>query len=213
MEDVLDLYHLPYDPKSPMVCMDEASKQLVAHVRVPVPARPGQPRRVDDEYRRCGTANIFLAVEPLTGLVLVEATERRAFVDFARFVRHLVDDIYPDADRVRLVMDNLSTHGTAALYEAFEPEEARRIALKLDIHYTPKHGSWLNIAECQLSVLARECLDQRIPSLAILKELLADWTDQHLPSIVWWQFTTEDARVKLHRLYPTPVASLTGHLS
>jgi transposase len=202
MEDVLDLYHVPYDPLYPVVCMDEASKQLVAHVRTPVPARPGRPKRVDDEYKRCGTANVFLAVEPLTGEVVVQGTERRAFVDFAQFVRRLVDDVYPDAKLVRLVMDNLSTHCTAALYEAFEPAEARRIAEKLDIHYTPKHGSWLNMAECQLSVLAREVLDQRIPSLEALNELLDAWRKQHRPTVIWWQFTTDQARTKLHKLYP-----------
>ena len=202
MEDVLDVYHLPYDPKHPTICLDETSKQLVEHVVVPIPAKPGCHRRVDDEYKRCGTANIFIAVEPLTGEVVVEATEHRASIDFALFVRHLVDDVYSDAETIRLVMDNLSTHTIGALYEAFEPTEAWRIAKRLEIHYTPKHGSWLNIAECQISVLARECLDQRIGSLPDLREILSAWLAQHAPSVVWWQFTTDDARIKLRRLYP-----------
>lgn len=202
MEDVLDVYHLPYDERVPSVCMDEVSKQLVEHVARPLPAKPGCPARVDDEYIRRGTANVFVAIEPLTGVVVAEATERRASVDFAHFIRQLVDDIWPEAARIRLVMDNLSTHTTAALYEAFEPEEAWRIAKRLEIHYTPKHGSWLNIAECQISVIARECLDQRIGSLGQLREILAAWQAQHEPSFVWWQFTTDDARTKLRRLYP-----------
>lgn len=202
MEDVLEVYHLPYDPKHPNVCLDEASRQLVEHAVVPIPATPGTPARVDDEYIRRGTANVFVAIEPLTGEVVVQATERRTSIDFALFVRHLVDHVYSDAEWIRLVMDNLSTHTIGALYEAFEPAEARRIAKKLEIHYTPKHGSWLNIAECQISVLARECLDQRIGSLQQLQDILAAWLAQHEPSVVWWQFTTEDARIKLRRLYP-----------
>lgn len=202
MEDVLDVYHRPYDPQLPQICLDETSKQLLEHVRVPIPAKPGQPARVDDEYRRNGTANIFLAVEPLTGHVVLEATKRRASVDFAQFLRHLSDEQYPEADRIVLVMDNLSTHSPAALYEAFPPGEARRLVERFEFHYTPKHGSWLNIAEIELSVLARQALDQRIPSLPRLEATLSAWLSHHANTPVRWRFTTEDARIKLLHLYP-----------
>lgn len=203
MEDVLDVYERAYDPAFPVVCFDETSKQLVDHTRARLPASAGQPCRVDDEYRRCGTANIFVAIEPLTGNLICKATEHRASVDCARFLKQVVDEGYPDATRVVLVMDNLSTHTPACFYEAFDPEEARRLTRKIEIHYTPKHGSWLNIAEMQISVMARQCLDQRIASLQALRGKLSAWQRGKRPAPVSWQFTAEDARVKLRRLYPS----------
>lgn len=203
MEDVLDVYERPYDPAFPVVCFDETSKQLVDHTRSPLPAGPERPFRVDDEYRRCGTANIFVAIEPLTGNLICNATEHRASVDCARFLRRLVDEGYPDATRVVLVMDNLSTHTPACFYEAFDPEEARRLTKKIEIHYTPKHGSWLNIAEMQISVMARQCLDQRISSLPSLRGKLSAWENSRKLTTISWHFRTDDARVKLHRLYPS----------
>lgn len=204
MEDVLEVYRRPYDPKRPQVCIDETSKQLLEHTRIPIPASPGSPARIDDEYKRCGTANVFLCVEPLRGKTVVEATEHRAKVDFANFVRDLCDGPYRDAQKLVVVMDNLNTHSTASLYEAFPPAEARRLAEKLEIHHTPKHGSWLDIAEIELSVLARQCLHQRIGSLAELKEILKNWENQRNAKshAISWRFTTEDARIKLRRLYP-----------
>jgi hypothetical protein len=212
MEDVLDVYHRPYDERFPLVCVDETSKQLLEHVRVPIPPEPGVPARVDDEYVRCGTANIFLAVEPLTGRVVTEATHQRTAVDFAHFLRRLADDTHRSAERIVLVMDNLNTHTPAALYEAFEPEEARRLTEKFEIHHTPKHGSWLNIAEIQLSVLARQALDQRIDSLDTLKATLVAWHAQRPSSTVRWRFTTADARIKLRRLYPDTERAAAGRV-
>jgi len=205
MEDVLEVYRRPYDPKRPQVCIDETSKQLLEHTRVPVPAAPGRPAREDDEYKRCGTANIFLCVEPLKGRVVTDATEHRAKVDFAHFVRDLCDGPYRDAEKVVVVMDNLNTHSPASFYEAFPPAEARRLVEKLEIHHTPKHGSWLDIAEIALSVLARQVLHQRIGSLRELKGLLEAWGKRHNADghVVSWRFTTEDARIKLRRLYPS----------
>lgn len=203
MEDVLDVYERPYNPAYPVVCFDETSKQLVQHVRPPVAPARGRARRVDDEYKRCGTANIFTAVEPLTGNVIVEATERRASTDCAWFLKCLIDDVYPDATRIVLVMDNLSTHTPAAFYETFPPAEARRLATKIEAHYTPKHGSWLNIAEMQISVIARQCLDRRIPSLPQLRRELNAWRKARNDSPVSWQFTASRARIKLRRLYPS----------
>jgi hypothetical protein len=204
MEDVLEVYRRPYDPKRPQVCIDETSKQLLEHARTPIPASPGTPARVDDEYKRCGTANIFLCVEPLKGKTVVEATEHRAKVDFAHFIRDLCDGPYCDAEKLVVVMDNLNTHSPASLYEAFPPAEARRLVEKLEIHHTPKHGSWLDIAEIEISVLSRQCLHQRIGSLGELKETLEAWEERHnaAPHAVSWRFTTEDARIKLRRLYP-----------
>ena len=202
MENVLEVYHRPYDPLRPQVCVDETSKQFLEHVTAPISPAPGVLARVDDEYRRCGTANIFLATEPLNGRVITEATEHRASVDFARFLRRLSDVEYRDAERIVLVMDNLSTHSMACFYEAFEPGEARRLAERFEIHFTPKHGSWLNVAEIQLSVLARQALDQRIDTLARLRVVLDAWHAQRTCAAVRWRFTTADARIKLHRLYP-----------
>ena len=202
MEDVVEVYHLPYDPLRPVVCFDETSKQLVQHAREPIASRPGVPARVDDEYKRCGTANIFLAIEPLAGVVLIEATEHRTAVDCAAFLRYLADDVYPTAIKILLVFDNLNIHTAACFYEAYPAEEARRLTTRFEMHHTPKHGSWLNVAECQLSVLARQCLDQRIDSIDQLEQLLAAWGRNRKGAPVRWQFTTSDARIKLRRLYP-----------
>jgi hypothetical protein len=204
MEDVLDVYHRPYDEKRPMICLDEASKQLIGEVIEPIPAEPGQPERYDYEYTRNGTANLFMISEPLAGWRHVEVTDRRTAVDFAELVRDLVEEVYPDAEEVVLVMDNLNTHKLASLYEAFPPEQARRIAEKLEIHHTPKHGSWLNMAEIELSVLARQCLDRRIETREELEREVAAWEEERNERGVEirWRFTTADARIKLRRLYP-----------
>jgi hypothetical protein len=203
MEDVLEVYHRPYDAARPQVCLDETSKQLLEHTRVPLPARPGAAVRVDDEYKRCGTANIFAAVEPLTGWSLVQATEHRTNIDTAHFLRRLSDEAFPNATAIVVVMDNLSTHTLSCLYEAFEPAEARRITERFELHFTPRHGSWLNVAETFLSSLARQCLDQRIETLAKLRTLLAAWRAARSNGRVTWRFTTADARIKLRRLYPS----------
>ena len=205
MEDVLEVYARPYDPKRPQVCLDEGGKQLIGDVRPPLPVRPGTPRREDYEYERQGMANLFMAFEPLAGTRRVEVTQRKTNQDFARLIKRLVDEWYPDAERVVLVLDNLSTHGPAALYETFEPAEARRLVEKLEIHYTPKHGSWLNVAEMELSTLARQGLDRRIPDLEALRREVAAWVTTRNAAVakVDWQFTTADARVKLKKLYPT----------
>jgi len=205
MEDVLDTYEKPYDPARPVVCVDEAGKQLIGEVRQPLPVRVGSPAKQDSEYRRGGMANLFMAFEPLAGIRHVEVTTRKTSVDFARFLQQLSDEHYPDAQKIVLVCDNLSTHSPAAFYQAFEPVEARRLAERFEWHYTPKHGSWLNVAEMELSVLARQCLDRRIPDQNALASEVAAW--QHLRNKtvvkVHWQFTTTDARIKLSKLYPT----------
>ena len=205
MEDVLDVYKRPYDPRRPMVCMDETSKQLIGETRVSVPAAPGRPARHDYEYVRNGVANIFMFFEPLAGQRHVKVTERRTKIDWATCVRELVDGIYPDAEQLVLVMDNLNTHTPASLYEAFPPEEAKRIADRLEIHYTPKHGSWLNMAEIELGVLGRQCLDRRIEDAEQLRRESAAWESQRNERVakVDWQFTTDDARIKLKKLYPS----------
>lgn len=205
MEDILDTYTRPYAPDRPLICLDEASKQLLADAHPPTPPEPGRPQRVDYEYERRGTANLFLWCEPLGGRRHVRVTERRTRVDWAHTIRDLVDVHYPDAERIVLVQDNLNTHTPGSLYEAFPPDEAKRLADKLEIHYTPKHGSWLNIAELELSVLARQCLDRRIPDRQALEAEVAAWETERnaLRSKVDWHFTTEDARVKLKRLYPS----------
>lgn len=204
MEDVLEVYHRPYDPAFPVVCMDESSKQLIGEVTEPIPAAPGHPLLRDDEYVRHGVAEIFMEVEPLAGRRHVAVTERRTRIDWAHQIRDMLDVRYPGAEKVVLVMDNLNTHGLASLYEAFPPADALRLAQRLEIHHTPKHGSWLNIAEIELSVLKRQCLADRIPSLEQMRGEVAAWnqardTEQRK---VDWQFTTADARVKLKRLYP-----------
>ena len=205
MEDVLDVYVRPYDPRVPLVCMDETSKQLVGETRVPMPAAPGRPARVDYEYERHGVSNLFLFVEPLRGWRQVTVTDRRTKTDWAHAIKDLVDVHYPDAERIVLVLDNLNTHGLGSLYEAFAPEEARRLSRKLELHYTPKHGSWLNIAEIELSVLSGQCLDRRIPDQAELAQEVAQWTQDRNATgrTVDWRFTTADARIKLKRLYPS----------
>jgi hypothetical protein len=205
MEDVLEVYHRPYDPRYPQVNIDEMSKQLVGEVRPPLPMRPGDVERCDGEYVRNGTANLFIASEPLAGWRQVAVTDRRTRRDFAHFVRDLVDGRYRDAERIVLVMDNLNTHTIGSLYEALAPAEARRIAEKLEIHYTPKHGSWLNMAEVELSVLARQCLDDRMEDKAMVVREVAAWeADRNLRKVgIDWRFTTADARIKLKRLYPS----------
>jgi hypothetical protein len=204
MEDVLDVYHRPYDEKRPVVAVDEASKQLVGETVQPIPAQPGRPERFDYEYVRNGTANLFMISEPLAGWRHVMVTERRTAKDFAEVLRWLAEDVYPEAERVVLVMDNLNTHKPASLYESFEPEQARRIAERIEVHHTPKHGSWLNVAEIELSVLSRQCLDRRIESVDELREELEPWYEERNGRAVGvkWRFTTADARIKLHRLYP-----------
>lgn len=203
MEDVLDVYHRPYDPTRPQVCLDETSKQLIEHTRVPIAASRGRPARVDDEYKRCGTANIFAAVEPLTGRALVEATEHRTAVDMARFLRRLSDEAYREATTIVLVMDNLNIHDLSCLYEAFEPAEARRLVERFEVHHTPKHGSWLDVAEIFLSIMSKQCLDRRIGTLRQLRSVLAAWQASRTSGKVTWRFTTADARIKLRRLYPS----------
>jgi DDE superfamily endonuclease len=205
MEDVLAVYARPYDPARPVVCIDEGGKQLIGEVRPPLPTRPGAPARIDCEYERNGMANLFLAFEPLAGKRHVAVTERRASADFARFARRALDEWYPTAAVVVFVVDNLSTHTPAAFYEAFEPAEARRLAERVEWHYTPKHGRWLNMAELELSVLARQCLDRRIPDRDTLKREVAAWEGERDAAVVRvdWHFTTADARTKLKRLYPS----------
>ncbi len=204
MEGVLEVYHRPYDEARPQVCLDEASKQLVGEVAQPLPPEPGQPERFDYEYVRNGTANLFMISEPLAGWRHVMVTERRTAVDFAEVLRWLAEDVYPGADRIVLVMDNLNTHKLASLYEAFPPEQARRLAERFEVHHTPKHGSWLNVAEIELSVLTRQCLDRRIESTEELLRELEPWTGERNDRGVGvdWRFTTADARIKLRRLYP-----------
>jgi hypothetical protein len=204
MEDVLEVYHLPYDPKYPVVCMDESCKQLIGEVRTPIPCKPGQPARIDDEYVRNGVAQIFMEVEPLAGKRHVAVTERRTRKDWAQQIKHMLDERYPEACKVRLVMDNLNTHNVASLYETFEACEARRLAERLDIHYTPKHGSWLNMAEIELSALKGQCLDRRIADMSTMQAEVATWISHrnNAPRSIDWQFSTHNARIKLKRLYP-----------
>src|SRR5438874_618103 len=178
MEDVLEVYHRPYDEKRPLVCLDEASKQLIGETVLPLPAEPGQPERFDYEYVRNGTANLFMISEPLLGWRAVQVTERRTAKDFAEVLRWLVGEVHPDAEKVVPVLDNLNTHKVASLYEAFPPEQARRIAERLEVHPTPKHGSWLNMAEIELSVLARQCLDRRIETREELEREVAAWEEE-----------------------------------
>lgn len=206
MEDVLEVYHRPDDESRPLVCLDEVPKQLVSEVRVPQPARPGAPARYDYEYRREGVANLFMICEPLVGWRHVEVTERRTAKDFAEVLRWVVEDLHPDARKVVLVTDNLNVHDPGSLYEAFDPARARRIVEKLEWHYTPKHGSWLNVAECELAALSAQCLDRRIGSAARLKQVVDAWEQERNERQVGvdWQFTTAKARIKLKRLYPAP---------
>jgi hypothetical protein len=205
MEDVLEVYHRPYDERRPQVCMDELLKQLVRETRVPLPGTPGQVQRYDYEYERAGTANLFLFVEPLRGWRHVEVTAHRTKHDWAHAMRELVDVQYPTAEKVVVVLDNLNTHGLGSLYEAFAADEAKRIVDRLEVHYTPKHGSWLNIAEIELSVLSRQCVNRRIPTVADLKREVAAWETRRngKQSTITWRFTTADAHIKLKRLYPS----------
>jgi len=204
MENVLETYHEPYDPDFPKVCMDETSKQLVAETRAPVAAEPGRVERYDYEYERNGTANIFMFTEPLGGWRKTAVTDRRTRVDWAEQVRELLEEDYPEAKFVTLIMDNLNTHSCASLYEAFEPEEARRLTERLKIVHTPKHGSWLNIAELELNALSQQCLSRRIGDKPTLRREVAAWEEERngKQKGVDWQFTTADARIKLRRLYP-----------
>ena len=205
MEDVLEVYKREQDAERPVVCVDESSKQLIGETRTPIPAAPGQPERIDYEYERHGTANLFMVFEPLAGWRWVKVTDRRTAVDFAEVLRELSDVCYPDAKKIVLVMDNLNTHKLASLYEAFAPDEARRLAERFEIHYTPKHGSWLDMAETELSVLARQCLNRRIDNMDHLTREFQAWEKRRneAESTVDWRFTTKDARIKLKRLYPS----------
>lgn len=205
MEDVLDVYHGDYSPKHPLVCMDESNKQLLGDVREPLPVASGQPARYDSEYKRNGTRNLFLAFAPLQGWREVTVTDRRTKQDWAHYMKDLVDVHFPEADLITVVLDNLNTHTLASLYETFEPAEAHRLARKLDLHYTPKHGSWLNMAEIEFSALSRQCLNRRLADADTLQRHVAAWAaerNSHGTSIEW-RFTTDDARIKLKRLYPT----------
>lgn len=200
----MDVYKRPYDSQRPVVCMDESCKQLIGEVTTPIPAAPGHPELKDDEYVRNGVAEIFLEVEPLNGKRHVEATEHRTRIDWAKFIKGMLTERYPQVEKVVLVMDNLNTHRIASLYEAFPAEEAHQLAERLEIHYTPKHGSWLNIAEIELSVLKGQCLAERIPDLQSMNKEIEAWelNRNTKQAKVCWQFTTETARVKLKRLYP-----------
>lgn len=204
MEDVLEVYHRPYNPKQPMVCMDEQPVQLIREITCPLPAAPGRPVRHDYEYERAGTTNIFMFTEPLAGWRHPVVCQRKTAIDWAQQMKWLLDEVYPKADRVVLVCDNLNTHCFGSFYEAFPPAEARRLVQRLEIHYTPKHGSWLNIAETELSVLTRQCLSRRISDTETLRRQVDAWrTDRNRSQKgVHWQFTTADARTRLTRLYP-----------
>lgn len=204
MEDVLDVYCQPYDANFPVICMDEKPYQLLKQAREPIPMTQNHPLREDGEYIRNGTCSIFVFLEPLTGWCHTDAKERRTSVDWAEQIRHLLEVDFPNSPKIRLVMDNLNTHTTASLYKAFDSKKARELAKRLEIHYTPKHGSWLDMAEIQISVLARQCLSRRIPTLQNVNLELAAWEADRLlhPVKVNWQFTTDDARIKLKHLYP-----------
>jgi hypothetical protein len=210
MEDVLEVYSRPFDPLKPVICMDEMHKQCIEEVRKPIPISPGHPERYDSEYERNGGVNIFLASEPLKGRRKISVTDRRTKVDWAHFIKDLVDNQYPNVDKILLIMDNLNTHSPGSLYEAFEPQEARRLINKLEIHHTPKHGSWLNVAEIELSVLSRQCLNRRIPDKETYEREIEKWNnDRNKQQIgVEWHFTTKDARTKLKRLYPRLISKV-----
>jgi len=205
MEDILEVYKRPYDPRYPLVCLDESNKQQIIEVRSPIPMESGKPERYDTEYERNGVSNLFMMFEPLSGWRHVEVTDHRTAIDWAHQIQYLVDVRHKDAEKIVLVEDNLNTHCPASLYKAFSPEEARRMLDKLEFHYTPKHGSWLDMAEIELSILSRQCLDRRIPDQATLRKEVKAWEEkrnQHKTTMEW-RFTTEDARIKLKRLYPT----------
>jgi hypothetical protein len=204
MEDVLEVYQRPHDPDCPVVCLDETSKQLISETRVPIPARPGRPSRHDYEYARNGTANLFMLFAPLEGWRDVKVTDRHAAADYAQVLKDLADTHFPDARRIVLVQDNLSTHKPASLYEVFPAAEARRLVERFEWHYTPRHGSWLDMAECEISVLSRQCLARRIPDKQTLTDEVAAWRDSRNKrrAKADWQFTNAEARVKLRKLYP-----------
>jgi DDE superfamily endonuclease len=204
MEEVLGVYTLPYDPEMPLVCLDETSKQLVSETRTPLPMEPGQPQRVDYEYQRNGTANLFMLFAPLEGWRHVEVTDRRTAIDYANILKYLSDTLLPKAKKIRLVQDNLNTHSKASLYEAFPPAEAKRLAERFEWYYTPKHGSWLNMAESELGVLTSQCLDRRIPDKETLIREAATWQASRNKNQTKanWRFTTANARIKLKHLYP-----------
>ena len=204
MEDILALYTQPEDPLRPLVCMDEVPKQLVSDVRIPIPAQLGQPLRIDYEYQRNGVANLFMFFEPFRGQRHVKVTNTRTRLDWAQAMRELSDEIHPEAEKIIVVLDNLNTHTPAAFYLAFEPEEARRLVNRFEFHFTPKHGSWLNMAEIELSVLSRRCINRRIPDEQTLRHEVSAWVDDRNSKVVKvdWRFTTADARIKLKRLYP-----------
>ena len=204
MEDVLDVYTRPYDPKRPQVCLDETSRQLLADVTPPQPMAPGVPAKEDYEYVRQGVVTLFMVCEPLRGWREVMVSDRRTRIDWAHCIKELVDVHYPDAEKIVLIQDNLNTHTPASLYEAFPPAEAKRLADKLELHYTPKHGSWLNMAELELGLLAGQCLDRRLPNRETLEREVAAWvaTRNAAIRIIDWRFTTDDARIKLDHLYP-----------
>ncbi len=204
MEDILDLYTQPYDPQRPMVCMDETNRQLLADLQPPLPAEPSHPQRFDFQYEREGVAQVFLFLEPLAGQRQAKVTDQRTRKDWAEVMRELADEHYPQADKIVVVMDNLNTHTPASFYLAFEPSEARRLCQRFEFHYTPKHGSWLNMAEIELSVLGRQCLDRRLPSREQMDHEVQAWVKERNAQVVkvQWRFTTADARIKLRHLYP-----------
>jgi hypothetical protein len=204
MESILDLYHLPYDELYPVVCMDEKPYQLLGDVVAPMPMKPGRPKRFDYEYERMGTCSVFVFNQPLTGWTYANARNQRTMTDFAHEIKKLLTVHFPNAIKVRLASDNLNTHVPAALYKAFPAREARELLRRIEFHYTPKHGSWLNMAEISISILARQCLGRRIPDLVTLNKEIAAWCKEqnNLPTPINWQFTTDDARIKLRRLYP-----------
>lgn len=205
MEDVLEVYHRPYDPNRPQVCLDETSKQLVTESRPSISMQPGRCKRVDPEYRRCGVTSVFMLSEPLAGKRRVRVRSRRTQIDFAEVIRELCDELYPDAQKIVLVLDNLNTHTIASLYEAFEPVIARRLVEKLEIHYTPKHGSWLNMAEIELSVLSRQCTNDYFENVDQLAQRIEAWERKrnNEKTSIDWRLTTADARIKLRKLYPS----------
>lgn len=204
MEDVLEIYKLPYDAQRPVICMDEMPKQLLADIREPIDCQPGIPTRQDYEYKRNGVADLFMLFEPLTGKRFVEVTEKRRRIEWATVMKHVADDLYPQAEKIVVVLDNLNTHTPSAFYETFEPQEARRLVERFEFHFTPKHGSWLNMAEIELSALVRQCLDRRLPDPETLTQEVRAWQQQRNDKLVkvQWQFKTSDARTKLKHLYP-----------
>ena len=205
MEALLDVYQTEYNPQVPVICLYEGMKQLVKEIQIPIAAQAGQPERVDYEYERNGTANLFMVCEPMTGWRRVKVTQRKTAIDYAHLLKELVDTDFPDAQKLRVVQDNYTTHSPASLYKAFDPEEAHRILNRLEFCHTPKHGSWLNMAEIELSVLGRQCLDRRIPDMETLQKEIEAWQENRNHEETWidWRFTTADARVKLRRLYPS----------